>query len=199
MSTALTALTLQDLIYDTRLLIGDSGDIANTYADKDVTTAINYAIQQYCRFTGCNYVETTFAITNGATTNSFPFDYLMIQRVGYDTKWLLPTSINDEYIKNPSWDTVTGTPIRWMMFSGSKIKITPYPVSNATPIKVGFIKSPQLLSVLADAVDSTIPYSDHKYLKYAAVSFLLSIDSDKSDIEKGNFFMEQFKALIQKG
>ena len=85
------------------------------------------------------------------------------------------------------------------MFSGSKIKITPYPVSNATPIKVGYVKSPQLLAVLTDAVDSTIPYSDHKYLKYAAVSFLLSIDSDKSDVEKGNFFMEQFKALIQKG
>ena len=94
MSTALTASTLQDLIYDTRLLVGDSGDIANTYADKDIITAINYAIQQYCRFTGCNYVETTFAITNGATTNSFPFDYLMIQK----SVWLGPSPLPSEFV-----------------------------------------------------------------------------------------------------
>lgn len=187
MSTIIAAKTLKQLIEETRLLVGDLSDVSNTWSEEDVIAAVNYAVQSYCRLTGCNYIEESKTLTSGKTE---PInDYLMIERCKYNGNVLLITSKQDEEIKNPSWESKTGTPLRWMIYDGKTIRVVP---STSGTLTVGFVKQPALMSALTDTVDSSIPFPHHIFLKYAAASWLMMIDGDKQDFQESAMMMQVF-------
>jgi hypothetical protein len=195
MATSVTAKTLRELIDETRLLIGDASDVSNTWSEDDVISAVNYAIQIYCKLTNCNYKEEVRTLDNSGKTSLPVNDYLMLERCKYNGKVLLSTSKQEEEIKNPEWETKSGTPLRWLVYDGTAIKVTPYPTSNLN-ITLGYIKHPLLLKNTTDTVDSSIPLPHHIYLKYAAASWLFMIDGDKQDFEQSVLFMQLFNQYI---
>ena len=195
MSTTITAKTLSEIISETRMLIGDASDISNTWSEQEVISSVNFAVQMYCRQTNCNYVEEVRALDNAGKTSLPVNDYLSIERCKYDAKVLLLTSKEDEEIKNVSWETVSGTPSRWLVYDGKSIKVTPYPTSNKN-ITLGYVKNPAIMSLLTDTVDSSIPLPHHIYLKFAAASWLFVIDGDKQDLQQSLLFMQVFNQFI---
>jgi hypothetical protein len=195
MANQIAAKNLSQLIEETRLLIGDSSDVSNTWSQSDVVSGINYAIQTYCRLTNCNYVEETRVIDDYGKTSAPVNDYLTLERCKYNSKILLLTSKQEEEMKNPQWETKIGTPLRWLVYDGKSIKVTPYPTSNKN-ITLGYVKNPLIMSLLADTVDSSIPLPHHIYIKYAAASWLFMIDGDKQDIEQSLMYMQLFNQFI---
>lgn len=191
------AYTLAQLKYLTEYVVGDPQQ--SSYSPQMYTDAINFAIKDYARKTGATYTETAATPdANGFCT--IPTAYLRINRVlflvgGTTLTQLVESSFNFESMKSNTWSTLTGTPKRWVLWSGAKIKLTPIPspIYSAT---IGYVETPTALALDADTIDARIPDSHGEYLKYAAAAWLLLLDGDTHNSEQADALMNKFNQLI---
>jgi hypothetical protein len=98
-----------------------------------------------------------------------------------------------EDLKNPDWRSLTGTPRRWMVHDGRKLRLVP---SSPATVTVGYLEAPLALALDGDIPDTRIPIPHHVHLKYAAAAFLLRMDGDNQDDERAGGFMSTFDSLI---
>lgn len=159
---------------------------------------INFAIKEYAKKTGATYAEATATPdANGFIT--IPTDYIRIQRVIYPISsvqtQLVESSFRFESMKYNVWQTTTGTPARWILWSGQKIKLTPIPTSPLSTI-IGYVQKPADLALDSDTVDARIPDAHNEFLKYAAGAWLLHLDGDAQSIPLANEYMNEFNQLI---
>ena len=159
---------------------------------------INFAIKEYAKKTGATYAEATATPdANGFIT--IPTDYIRIQRVIYPIlsvqTQLVESSFRFESMKYNVWQITTGTPARWILWNGQKIKITPIPTSPLSTT-IGYVQKPTDLSLDSDTVDARIPDTHNEFLKYAAGAWLLHLDGDAQSIPLANEYMNEFNQLI---
>lgn len=191
------ALTLAQLRSLTRDIVGDTqGD---TFTDALVNSAINYAIKNYATKLENTYVESNVT-PDASGFCTLPTDYIRVKRILYTVAGttvteLLESSFQFESMKSNVWQTATGVPKRWVMWSGEKAKLTPIPSPIYTAI-VGYIETPTALALDADTVDARIPEVHNEYLKFAAASWLLLLDGDTFDPAKADNFMQRFNQMI---
>ena len=98
-----------------------------------------------------------------------------------------------EDLRNPNWRSITGTPKRWMIHDGRRLRLIP---SNSSSVLVGYLEAPPTLVIDGDSPDTRIPIPHHVHLKYAAGAFLLRMDGDNQDEQKAASFMQTFNSLI---
>ena len=197
-AVVLSNYTLAQVRDEVRTLIGDAPSLATAFSDASCNAAINFAVMHYFRITGKSYVENT--LTKAGDTYPSPNSYIEVNRAGYTpvggaNTWLLQTNIQEETNRNPDWETLVGTPKRWMMFSGNKVRLTPNPPTGTCVI--GYTEEPTNLSADNDQVDSRIPVPHQRHLKYAAAYWLLQIDGDTQDMQTAMAFIQQFTELIK--
>ncbi len=197
------AQTLSNLRYWTQYVVGDPQ--MTTYSLQMYTDAINYAIKDYATKTGATYAESTAIVPDSNGFVVLPTDYIKVQRVlfnvgGTTLTQLAESSFNFEGLANNQWEGLTQAtagfpPKRWVLFQGGKVKLTPIP-SPAYTATVGYVQAPAALINNTDLVDTRIPDAHNEYLKYAAASWLLSLDGDAQSIPVANVFMDKFNELI---
>lgn len=191
------ALTLATLRSYTQYIVGDPQ--MSTFSSTMYKDAINFAIKEYAKKTGATYAETTVTPDSSGYC-TLPTRYIRIQRVshligGTTLTQLVESTFSFESMKSPTWQATTGTPKRWVLWSGEKVKITPIPspVYSAT---IGYVDIPTDLSSDSDTVDTRIPLAHNEYLKYAAAAWLCMLDGDSQNIPLANDFMGKFNQLI---
>lgn len=186
-----TAMTNAQIKTETRILVGDPG--ATSWDDSMVQTAVNFAIQHYCRLTGVTYLEGSPATTSGEAT--IPTAFIEVRRVKHNGVWLLSSSYESETMRNPSWTSLTGTAKRWLRLDGSKVRVTPIPPSGN--VTIGYTEEPSPLAADGDLPDARIPLTHHRALKYAAGGWLLRQDTDSQDFDLSEQHFKTFTELIQ--
>ena len=111
-------------------------------------------------------------------------------------KQLLESTFQFESMKDPGWQTATATlPLRWVLWSGSSIKITPIPTSD-TVVTIGYVEYPSSLTTDGMTVDARIPDAHAEYLKFAACAYLKLLDGDNQDVAMADNYMNKFNQLI---
>ena len=117
---------------------------------------------------------------------------------------LLKTTIEQEDQYNPTWRTQFGVPQRWDFYDSSRIIVFPQPFQQQTSsnlngyLTVGYIQQPALLSNPSDYIDNRVPDRVQQYTKYAAASWLLSLDqSDTTSLATAKMYMDTFVQLLQ--
>lgn len=167
--------TLESLRTDLRLLVGDSESLSTSYSDSTMNQALNFAVQHYLFVTGKSYIQNSVALTSGEAT--LPSAYIQVGRVGHGSpnKWLLQTTVVEETNKNPLWESVTGTPKRWMMFDGKTVRVTPIP-SNGT-VTLGYVEEPtpmsdkRTISGITKATSGVVTSNNHGFSVGRKVQF----------------------------
>jgi hypothetical protein len=197
------AQTLQTLRNWTQYLVGDPQ--MTTYSLQMYQDAINFAIKEYASKTGATYAESTAIIPDASGFVALPTDYMRVTRVvfnvgGNTATELSESSMSWESAKSATWQTLTQTvagfpPKRWVLWSGTKVKLTPIP-SPVYTVVVGYVQKPVDLALNTDTVDPRIPDIHNEYLKYAASSWLLNLDGDSQSIQLSDAFMQRFNQLI---
>lgn len=202
MADNISRMSLKELSEEVRTLVGDNEDISNTWSNSDIVKSLNFAMQLYCKLTKCSYVEEAFNLNSDGVTTTFPNDYISIERVAHGTlqtkRFLLQSELKAETSKDPDWQQKTaGNPRVWFFAGGKTIKLLPKPQQTLSCV-IGYIKEPVqfLNSTAVQYVDVTIPNSAHKYLKYAAAHWLLSIDGDQKTVQEGAFWLDTFNKFI---
>jgi hypothetical protein len=155
------------------------------------------------------YVEENITITSAPSNQKYGvipltsfMDYIEIRRCYFDTYFteLVKTTMAMEAERNPYWRVAIGLPERWFLYDGETIAIVPYSgaqLSGFPSATVGYIQSPVLLSANTDTVDTRIPYAVQNYIKYAAASWLLSLDqTDTTALQTAKTYMDTFISLI---
>jgi hypothetical protein len=183
MAVTLTPMTLGEIKTEVRTLVGDAASLSTAFSDQTVIASINFAVEHFFKATGKSYTEAE--LTKSGSTFPLPNSYIMVARAGYkptggSNTWLLNTTIGEETNRNPDWQTLVGTPKRWMIFDGAKIRLTPNPTSGTCVI--GYVEEPTNMVNDADVVDSRIPVPYQRFLKYAAAAWLFEIDGDTQDM-----------------
>jgi hypothetical protein len=114
------------------------------------------------------------------------------------------TSMEDENIYNPLWRSTYGVPQRWDFYDSSRIVVFPQPLAQQTTsnlngyLTIGYVQQPALLSLPSDYIDNRIPDRVQPYVKYAAASWLLSLDqSDTTALATAKLYMDTFNQLLQ--
>lgn len=170
------------------------------YTPIQVVDAINYAIKNYCDKTGATYLEENATLT-AAGLATIPTDYIRVLGVDYGGKELVQSRADFEDLKDDQWETRTGTVTRrWVMWSGSQVKLTPILSAwsgGTSQCAIKFIEQPTALASDSDTVDSRIPLSQHEYLKYAAAAWLLQHMNDEQNLALASAFDKQFNNLIK--
>ena len=111
-------------------------------------------------------------------------------------KQLLESTFQFESVKDPSWQTTTAPqPLRWVLYSGSSVKITPIPTDNVA-ITIGYVEYPSSLTTDGMTVDARIPDGHAEYLKFAACAYLKLLDGDNQDVAMADNYMNKFNQLI---
>ena len=173
---------------------------ALNYTNTQVVDAINYAIKNYCDKTGATYLEENATLT-AAGIATIPADYIRVLGVEYSNKELVKSDADFEDMKDDQWETRTGTVTRrWVMWSGSHVKLTPILSAwsgGTSQCAIKFIEQPTALSSDTDEVDSRIPLSQQEYLKYAAAAWLLQHMNDEQSLALSSVFDKQFNNLIK--
>ena len=173
---------------------------ALNYTETQVVDAINYAIKNYCDKTGATYLEENATLT-AAGLAPIPSDYIRVLGVEYSNKELVQSTDDLENMKDDQWETRTGTVTRrWVMWSGSHVKLTPILSAwsgGTSQCAIKFIEQPTALANDADTVDSRIPVSQQEYLKYAAAAWLLQHMNDEQNLALASAFDKQFNNLIK--
>ena len=156
----------------------------------NVTT---YDLTDYIEVKTCLFGYATLNYGSWPTTPPF----------GNATIPLNKTNMEDENVYNPNWRTTYGVPQRWDFYDSSRIVVFPQPfpqqVSNNQNgyLIVGYVQQPQLLSNPSDYIDNRIPDRVQQYTKYAAASWLLSLDqSDTTSLATAKMYMDTFVQLL---
>lgn len=197
------AQTLQTLRGWTQYIVGDPQ--MTTYTTQMYKDAINFAIKDYGVKTGITYAESTPIVPDAGGFVTLPVDYIRVMRVvfnvgGTTATELIESSFKRESQKSNTWQTLTQAtagfpPKRWVVWDGSKIKLTPIPSPAYTAV-VGYVQVPTALSLDSDTVDSRIPDAHNEYLKYAASFWLLNLDGDNQNLALADSYMNKFNQLI---
>lgn len=112
------------------------------------------------------------------------------------TSQLLESTFQFESMKNPAWQLATAAqPLRWVLWSGSKVKVTPIPTDDVIII-IGYVEYPSSLTTDGMTVDSRIPDGHAEYLKFAAAAYLRLLDGDNQDVAMADNLMNKFNQLI---
>ena len=198
MAVTLTNYTLADVQSEVRILVGDVESLSLSWDDATVTASINWAVEHFFKLTGKSYTEAE--LTKSGTTFPLPNSYIYVKRAGYKptggtNTWLLQSTVDQETNKNPNWQTLVGTPKRWVMFDGNKVLLTPNP-STGTCV-IGYAEEPVSLVNDNDAIDSRIPVPYQRFLKYAAAAWLLQIDGDTQDAATAVAYLTMFAEFIK--
>lgn len=198
MPVTLTNYTLADVKSEVRILVGDVESLSLSWDDATVTASINWAVEHFFKLTGKSYTEAE--LTKSGTTFPLPNSYIYVKRAGYKptggtNTWLLQSTVDQETNKNPNWQTLVGTPKRWVMFDGNKILLTPNP-STGTCV-IGYAEEPVRLVNDNNPIDSRIPVPYQRFLKYAAAAWLLQIDGDTQDAATAVSYLTMFAELIK--
>jgi len=113
------------------------------------------------------------------------------------------TNMEQEDIYNPNWRTTYGVPQRWDFYDSSRVVVFPQPFPQQASnnqngyLVVGYVQQPQLLSNPSDYIDNRIPDRVQQYTKYAAASWLLSLDqSDTTSLATAKMYMDTFVQLL---
>jgi len=192
-----------EIMEDTRLLLGDVQSVTTSWSDATIYGGINFAVQHYLRITDKSYTEHfDFPISGGVAT--LPNAYIEVKRVGVEiaskNRWLLQSSVTDEVNKNPEWLSSTGTPKRWVLFDGEKIRITP--TNNATLCSIGYVEEPLNFVYGEDDpetfyVDSRVSITHQRFLKFMAAYWCLQIDGDNQNVQLAIAYLQQFVEFIK--
>lgn len=198
MAVTLTNYTLADVKSEVRILVGDVESLSLSWDDATVTASINWAVEHFFKLTGKSYTEAE--LTKSGTTFPLPNSYIYVKRAGYKptggtNTWLLQSTVDQETNKNPNWQTLVGTPKRWVMFDGNKILLTPNP-STGTCV-IGYAEEPVSLVNDNNPIDSRIPVPYQRFLKYAAAAWLLQIDGDTQDAATAVAYLTMFAEFIK--
>lgn len=217
----LTSYTLASLQTDLINLLGDQK--GTSWSTTQLTDAINLAIKRLCALKHYTYQEAAVPITQTTTGESYGVaslysaspsfdyrDYIEIRRCFWQgtyssanyvpTVELVHSTLETEAERNAYWRSLTGLPERWLQKDGATILVTPYaggylPVINI--LTVCYIQAPTLLVNLTDTPDPRIPYPVQQYLKYAAASWLLSLDqTDTTALQTAKMYMDTFVGLV---
>jgi len=217
----LTSYTLSTLQADLINLLGDKQ--GTSWSTSQLTDAINLGIKRLCALKHYTYQEAAVPIsqtTTGesygvaslySTSPSFDYrDYIEIRRCYWQGTYLssnyVPTvelvhsTLETEAERNANWRSLAGQPERWLQRDGATILVTPYsggylPTTNV--LTVCYIQAPTLLALPADLPDPRIPYAVQQYIKYAAASWLLSLDqTDTTALQTAKMYMDTFVGLV---
>jgi hypothetical protein len=121
----------------------------------------------------------------------------------YATIPLNKTIMEEEDIYFPGWRNTYGIPQRWDFYDSSRIAVFPFPYSQISSningyLIIGYVQQPALMSVPSDYVDDRIPDRVQQYIKYAAASWLLSLDqSDTTSLQTAKLYLDTFIQLLQ--
>jgi hypothetical protein len=197
------AQTLATIRNWTQYLVGDPQH--STYALPMYQDAINFAIKEYANKTGVTYAESSPIVPDASGFVALPTDYLRVTRVSFNVGGttlteIVESSVSFESMKSNVWQNITQAtagfpPKRWVLWSGSKIKLVPIPSPAYTAV-VGYVQKPVDLMQDADTVDARIPDPHNEFLKYAAASWLLNLDGDGQSLQLAEAFMQKFNQLI---
>lgn len=167
--------TLEELRTDLRLLLGDNASLSVSFSDNVLNGALNFAVQHYLKLTGKSYVENTATLVSGEAT--LPSSYIQVSRVGYGSpnSWLLNSSVAEETNKNPAWESLVGTPKRWLMFDGQTVRLTPIPTSGTAVI--GYVAEPtpmsnkRTITAISVAASAVVTSANHGFSLGRKVKF----------------------------
>lgn len=193
------AMTYATLKYLVQYLVGDPQ--TSTYSEQMYQDAINFACKDYARKTGATYLEANITPdADGFCT--VPTAYVRVQRVSFKVgnttiTEMVPSTFSFESMKSNVWQSVTGVPKRWVLWDGSKIKLTPIP-SPIYQATIGYIEHPAdiLYTAPTTTIDARIPEAHHEYLKYAAGAWLFQLDGDGQNMQAAEAHMQKFNSLI---
>jgi hypothetical protein len=188
------SMTLAELTNLVQYLVGDPQ--MSTYSQAMYSESIEFAIKQYAIKTGVTYQEAS-ALVGSTGLVTLPSDYLRINRIMLGTKQLIESTMGFEGDKSETWTANTSAAHkRWVVWSGAAAKLLPLMTTySAVTATIGYVQQPATLAGTY-TVDSRIPTKHNEYLKYAAAFYLLHLDGDGQDIQKGDKFMETFNGLI---
>ena len=111
-------------------------------------------------------------------------------------KQLLESTFQFESLKDPGWQAATAAqPLRWVLWSGSSIKITPIPTDDVN-VTIGYVEYPAALTSDGSIIDARIPDGHAEYLKFAAAAYLRLLDGDNQDVAMADNLMTKFNQLI---
>ena len=179
MAVVLTNYTLGDVKTEVRTLIGDAESLSLSWSNESVNAAINWAVEHYFRITGKSYTEAE--LTKSGTTFPLPNSYIYVKRAGYNPSggtntWLLQSTIDQETNKNPDWQTLVGTPKRWVLFDGNKLRLTPNP-STGTCV-IGYAEEPmtmadeRTITAITQASSGVVTSANHNFSVGRKVQFV---------------------------
>lgn len=217
----LTSYTLQSLQTDLTNLLGDKNQ--TSFSLVQLTDAINLGIKRLCALKHYTYQEAAVPVTQTTTGESYGIaplysaspsfdyrDYIEIRRCYWQgtyqstnytpTVELVHSTLETEAERNANWRALAGLPERWLQRDGATILVTPFsggylPTTNV--LTVCYIQAPTLLVLPADLPDPRIPYPVQQYIKYAAASWLLSLDqSDTTALQTAKMYMDTFVGLV---
>lgn len=199
------SIVFANLKYWTQYLVGDPQ--MSTYSYDMYVDALNFACLELAKKTGCTYKETGSLTPDVSGFVSIPSTYIRIQRVyhmagGTVQTQMVESTMSFESMKSNTWMSLAGTPKRWVLFSGAKIKLTPSPSPAYTAI-VGFVDSPTQFTYTkvaatddAQVPDPLIPPAYLEFLKYAACAWLLLLDGDGQAVQLADSHMRKFNDLV---
>jgi len=172
---------------------------AQTYSDQQLSASIAHAFKLYGTLTDKLYKEYPNIILTDSGFADLPSGDLGVLHCIFNGTDLLKSSLKFEYMKNPAWQLVTGTPTRFIEYDGAKVRIIPKQTiieDEDQFVTIGVVDIPPV-GVDGDEIDSRISGNHQDHLKLAAAAYLLTIQGDQQNIDLANNYLQQFNMLIK--
>lgn len=198
-------MTIGELKALVRSLVGDAINYtpnstvsfgAQTYSDTQLDASIFHAFKIYAGFTDSLYKEYTGIALDGNGFGNIPTQQMGVLNCIYGGISLVKSDVRFEYMKNNSWQSMSGTPTRFVEFDGGRVRVIPKPITSSGSITLGIIDIPNFPLSDAAEIDNRIQISHQDHLKLPAAAYLLTLQGDQQNVALGANYIEQFRNLI---
>ena len=197
----LYALSLSDLLTNSRLLIKDTSPTRQRYTDAQLTGFINSAQKDVINNTWVIIKSTTIILTSGTTYYSIPTDTLSVYRVTREGKNLPETSLQklDGDAGNSAWDKAGGIPNSYFQdpTRTNRVGFYPWPNSSSSTGTVTFMYYAQGMD-LSSASD--VPFNSelrfypyHELLQYFTAYRIYFLEGE---MEKATLYREEYESRL---
>lgn len=164
---------LQDLLLGTRRFLQETGIIKDVYS---------------------------FSGVAGTSTYDVPDNYMEVQHVFWNGKYLQKTSGFYEDESDPTWQSDSGAPEYWRedQLSPNQIQLLPKPESNGTITIIATVQADKTSYAIGDNI-SLVPDSFCVYLKYFILSSIFSQEGEARDMLRAAYSEARCKESINIG
>jgi len=195
----LEALTLSQIRAEARYLVNDAQSTRQRYTDTQITSWANEGQKLIDVLSQCQRKRYEFDTIVGTTYYAMPSDFITTMRVKYEDMPLPEVSLA-ALDKNPTWDTDTGSPLKYFVDFTTRgvIGIYPFPgvATDTETIKVDYIAySTEMSSDSDEPFDAVNEFDAFHYALVYYCAYKMSImDENAKDAQ---LFFQMFGSLVQ--